>query len=468
MNQKEPSKEVVGAVDVGVVGLVADVAPCPRRRLRLRKWSITASIAGFMLLAAGGIVVGVLVSNNSNSQRNAASLQQQQKNQAVQQEQNDPIVLKQDTAPEGEATTTVSPTITATTTPENDATSAPLSTPSPSTVPPTNDTSPPSPIAIATTSAPANPAVRPSAVTVTLTATPTSAPSVSSVKLVTTNAPAAATIQNPPLPASDPNIVTFYVHGDIPYETDQAVILDQQMREVPDDAEFVVFVGDMRDAHPDLVCVQEEYEEIAALFSLSRAPTFVLLGDNDWSDCPNQEEGLQLWSNEFIGFESKHWTHSFDIKRQDNYPDNFAFVHKDILFLGLRLIGGDVHDSVEWRTRLTAESEWTIGHIRTYVASRSTVGRVVLFGHANPNERHGSFFNPLTAFIQDELQNSIPIVYICGDKHEWLLEPNYKNQASWLRVMVTGLGAEPLLKVTIESNGMNVDPQQAFALDRRL
>ena len=44
-----------------------------------------------------------------------------------------------------------------------------------------------------------------------------------------------------------------------------------------------------------------------------RAPVFVILGDNDWTDCPNREEGLQFWKHEFVGFDSRYWKLTFDI-----------------------------------------------------------------------------------------------------------------------------------------------------------
>jgi hypothetical protein len=96
------------------------------------------------------------------------------------------------------------------------------------------------------------------------------------------------------------------------------------------------------------------------------------------------------------------------------------------------------------------------------------VGRVVLFGHADPGGRHAPFFQPISSFIKNELQNSIPIVYINGDKHEWTYTPNFYGRSSWLRIGVTGLAAEPLLKVMVDGNGTSINPEQAFVIDRRL
>lgn len=244
------------------------------------------------------------------------------------------------------------------------------------------------------------------------------------------------------------------------------------MRAVPEDAEFVIFVGDLREAGDDKPCVAQEFTDAASYFRMSHAPVFVIQGDNDISDCPNFDEGKKMWMDEFVGFESKYWNHTFDLKRQDGYPDNFAFVHKQSLFIGLNIIGGDTRDWTEWDTRLKAEVAWTTDLIRNYQMEYSmnstVVGRIVIFGHANPGARHAAFFQTLSSFITFELMDSIPIVYINGDKHEWLYNESFYDNPSWLRIGVTGLGAEPLLRVTVEADGTYINPADAFEIERFL
>ena len=117
-----------------------------------------------------------------------------------------------------------------------------------------------------------------------------------------------------------------------------------------------LIAGDLRKAKGP--CKRSDYEEVATLLRISYCPVFVLPGDNDWIDCdPNIDEGLELFTETFAGFEGKHWDHNFDIQRQEEYPTNFAFIHKGTLFVGLNIIGGDIHSEEEWETRLTAEVE---------------------------------------------------------------------------------------------------------------
>ena len=304
---------------------------------------------------------------------------------------------------------------------------------------------------------------------------PTSFPTAPPTGLSTTykpiGKPTIFPISKDPIAGTTTQIATFYVIGDVPYNSSQAEQLRVQMNEIPNDAEFVVHVGDLRFAGSDLPCRRNEYSNVASIMRLSpaHAPVFMLLGDNDYNDCTNPEEGLSFWEDEFIGFESRYWNHTFDILNQPDHQENFGFKHKGTLFIGLNLVGGAVLNLDDWNNRLTSEVNWTIDLIRNYVISTSpAVGRVVIFGHAYPTSKHNSFFNPLRDFIRDELQNSIPFLYINGDRHRWLYEPSYLGQPSFLRIMVNGLAIDPPLKVIVTSDGRNVTTQTAFKYYRQL
>ena len=60
------------------------------------------------------------------------------------------------------------------------------------------------------------------------------------------------------------------------------------------------------------------------------------------------------------------------------------------------------------------------------------------------------------------------MLYLNGDKHEWLYEPFFLDQPSFLRLMVTGGTSEPPLKVMVHANGETADIEDAFSYDRQL
>jgi hypothetical protein len=207
------------------------------------------------------------------------------------------------------------------------------------------------------------------------------------------------------------------------------------------------------------------------------------VGDNDWNDCSNPSMALSYWNTEFVSFESRFWSHSFPIIRQNNYPSNFAFVHRRTLFIGLNLVGGRVHNQTEWNNRLEDEIQWTISLMNNYtsVMNRNSVNifhtqnnqyanRVVIFGHCEPKPYHDRYFIPLSNFIQYQLKNRIPILYIHGDRHRWLYTPNFMEQSSFLRISLVGLAAERPLKVDIMSTNYQnntVDIESAFQIQRQ-
>jgi hypothetical protein len=218
------------------------------------------------------------------------------------------------------------------------------------------------------------------------TKTPTSSPTATPTDPPTSTPTFAPSLPPTPEPAFAPvpnavanQITTFYAIGDVPYSSSQAKELQRQMRSLASDAEFLIHVGDLRKSSG--TCLQSEYEEVASILQLSHVPVFIILGDNDFNDCPNPDEGLQFWKDSFLNFESRHWTHNFNIQHQDGRPENFAFEHKGTLFIGLNLVGGRVHSKSEWNTRLTEQVDWT----KDLISGVNDVDRVVIFGHGkNP------------------------------------------------------------------------------------
>ena len=55
------------------------------------------------------------------------------------------------------------------------------------------------------------------------------------------------------------------------------------MKTIPDDAEFVIHVGDIRAKTPTEDCPLEDYIVTADILKLSPVPVFVTLGDNEWN-----------------------------------------------------------------------------------------------------------------------------------------------------------------------------------------
>jgi hypothetical protein len=123
-----------------------------------------------------------------------------------------------------------------------------------------------------------------------------------------------------------------------------------------------------------------------------------------------------------------------------------------------------VHSSTEWASRLTDEVEWT----KSLILQFTEANAIVIFGHADPTNNHALFFDPLQSFIQNNLQNRIPIMYMNGDSHKWHYQPNFYGQKNFLRIQLTGGTTEPPLKVCVNASSAYQGVESAFSYDRRL
>ena len=70
----------------------------------------------------------------------------------------------------------------------------------------------------------------------------------------------------------------FYAIGDVPYTRAEAKDLKVQIANIPQDAEFVIHVGDIRTAKAGNLCTLHEYHNVAAILNQSHAPVFIILG----------------------------------------------------------------------------------------------------------------------------------------------------------------------------------------------
>ena len=267
--------------------------------------------------------------------------------------------------------------------------------------------------------------------------------------------------------------VIFYVVADSPYYPADARRLRKQMQTMPSDAEFVLHLGDIRSAATGARCVPSDYNKVANILKQSFAPVFLVLGDNDWNDCPNPAQGLKYWNRNFLNLWDRFWTPRFNVAHMQAYPQNYYWVWKGTLFVGLDLPGSDyIFDLQTWNEQLAAEGNWTIEIIREYrvqMNNQGLVGQVVLFAQANPTQWHQPFFKPLVNFIQKELKNQMPILYMNGDTHVWNYTPNFMGQKSFLRINLTGETINPPLKMMIQgSNTRIIQPRHLFQYDRQL
>jgi len=249
--------------------------------------------------------------------------------------------------------------------------------------------------------------------------------------------------------------IAFTVIGDVPYNTEQrdGLIALIEKHNTIAKSEFVVHVGDIKQgADP---CDEAVYEDVNNLLKEFTKPTFMLLGDNEYNDCDDPVSALQFWNQYFLNFH-QNWTFNQTITYQENRSENFAWVQDKVMFLGLNLVGSDVHDQDEWDTRLGDNGNF----LRDFVsANGSNSEALVIFGHANMVELGPDKFKPFTDVLRSvAIEFNKPMLYMQGDGHFWFMNRPYEEM-NLLRVQIEG-GANAV-QVTVNPN-----LEQPFVFDR--
>ena len=268
-------------------------------------------------------------------------------------------------------------------------------------------------------------------------------------------------------PPSGPPVLTFAVMGDVPYgltpeevESEKIILLEQISHLNENSAiEFVAHVGDIKKVLPP--CEPDVYESVAEILKASNHPLFIIPGDNEWNDCTNPTEAWQFWESNFMRFE-ENWTHDLDVAHQPERDENFAFIRNGVLFLGINLVGGKVHDWEEWQTRIEDDRRWLEVQFKKHSEEAFAA---VIFAHANP----GSILNKEFVYKKQALRPLIeyldqttsidfpkPILFIHGDGHKWIADLPFPNAGNRIaRIQVTQGGLEAPLLVELRNDPTN-------------
>ncbi|MEE9572418.1 MAG: hypothetical protein V3W20_05185, partial [Candidatus Neomarinimicrobiota bacterium] len=185
------------------------------------------------------------------------------------------------------------------------------------------------------------------------------------------------------LNCSDP--LVFSVMGDIPRSDDEKIILQEQIikHNKLSQSQFVFHVGDIKSG--DSLCPEDNYALVAKYLKQLTVPVFIIPGDNEWNDCENPNRAWNFWNKYFISFD-QNWEVPFNILRQENYLVNIAFVKNNVLFIALNLVGGRIHDQVEWDLMQQNAIDWIeqqLGH--------KGISAAVILAQANLDDKHKLF-----------------------------------------------------------------------------
>eukprot|EP00567_Pseudictyota_dubia_P011640 CAMPEP_0197450904 /NCGR_PEP_ID=MMETSP1175-20131217/27006_1 /TAXON_ID=1003142 /ORGANISM="Triceratium dubium, Strain CCMP147" /LENGTH=293 /DNA_ID=CAMNT_0042983453 /DNA_START=22 /DNA_END=900 /DNA_ORIENTATION=+ len=210
-------------------------------------------------------------------------------------------------------------------------------------------------------------------------------------------------IKNGTVSASRRRIVTrkpvsFYAMGDAPYTSSERSRFPDQVKNIPNDAEFMIHLGDMKGV--DECQSDGPYRLVSdAFLKHSNMPVFLVPGDNDYYDCADWKMGWSRWSSFFLFFHqrfSKGWVSK--VVHQPGREENFSFKRRGVLFIGVHTVGyhKELKSAKKMDQLLRDDLEWTRQRITT-LPHRV----VVVFSHAAPTKDHAIFFDGLNELAEE-------------------------------------------------------------------
>lgn len=217
--------------------------------------------------------------------------------------------------------------------------------------------------------------------------------------------------------------LTFSAIGDVPYSDAFADSLRINLIKFNKhhNSSFLIHLGDIKSGSTP--CEETKYQLVADILMLSEVPVFIIPGDNEYNDCEDPKEAFALWNKYFYHFH-ENWEVPWETSYQLEQLENFTWVKNDVLYVGLNLVGGHVHDSSEWDIRLEQSANW----IGSLLEKDDTFKAMVVFGHANMNNAPEKFELFTDKFRALAANFKKPILYLHGDGHYWIKDRPWKEQ----------------------------------------
>lgn len=221
---------------------------------------------------------------------------------------------------------------------------------------------------------------------------------------------------------------SFLAVGDIPYNATQIAQFTRSLDRMNEiDARFVLHVGDIKARLEP--CEPWLYRERAEIYGRSVHPFVVLVGDNEFNDCPDPAEALRLFRETFtngsesLGVRKIRLDRQSEIQADHPYPEQVRWSEEGVLFVGLNVVGSanNRSDTEEWKARTAAGVAWLEDSFR--LAAEKKAPAVVVAFHANPlrSQKGREFAEPfapvMDALLREADQFEKPVLFIHGDTH---------------------------------------------------
>lgn len=176
-------------------------------------------------------------------------------------------------------------------------------------------------------------------------------------------------------------------------------------------------------------------------------------------DCPDPEQAFAFWHEYLIDFETQFWSApQWNVSRQEpDHSENYAYVYNGILFVGINLVGGQVHNTREWQTRHAADLTWIE---EQYYLNEGDFEAMVVLAHADPDiQANDNFFETFYDRVQNEYTRQVIFIHRNLGVDSWGLVPKFNGIDNLMKVIVEGSVWPPML-IQIDTKAGTVDIDQ--------
>jgi hypothetical protein len=241
--------------------------------------------------------------------------------------------------------------------------------------------------------------------------------------------------------------IIFSATGDVPYGSGEVPTFEDQITDhnLYSPSEFLVHLGDIKEQTTD--CPESYYSLVADILKGLAVPVFIVPGDNETTDCTaDPAQAWAYWVQYFMDFELNFCGAPF-AERQTARPENFAFISKGVLFIGINLVSG-VSSSIQ-----NYDADWVE---QQFTEKVSQVRGAVIFSQCGYGSSRSTFFDRLYPAAGNFAK---PVLFMNGDRHVWELE-NPFGVSNMMRIQVDNGGAEEPVQITVTMNDQ--DPAHMF------
>ena len=255
-------------------------------------------------------------------------------------------------------------------------------------------------------------------------------------------------------PGPSPNAVVFAATGDGPRGDEDWTLLPEYFAAEKADgrARYLVHTGDLCKGSQTFDAAYSA--RVSELYRQSSIPVIFVVGDNEWNDQPVPEVAWPIWEKDFLHF-SEQYPAAPEIHRQDGHLENIAWLDDGVLFIGINLVGGRMHDVEEWGYRHRADAEWVEQNLGTLGGDAFAV---VVLAQAAPKAVHEDFFRRFVPAVE---AYGKPVMYLHGDGHTWQVEEHWRAP-NLVRIQVDQVTKARPVHIMVSPD----NPSQPFSYDR--